>query len=98
MSKVKRTLLYSVLLSCLAVMPVTAFGAGQYDGYEMEKGEGMSPKKEKMEQKGEKETADRVHFGVYYGRPYYYRPYYYNYPYRPYYYRNYNRPYYNYYW
>ena len=100
MSKLKHTLLYSVLLSALAVMPVSAFTGDNGNGND--KGR-YNDNDRKTEQRLNEEqypraeqTASRFRFGVYYGRPYYYRPYYYNYPYRPYYYRYnyYNRPYY----
>lgn len=104
MSKLKRTLLYSLLLSALAVMPVSAFaGYGNGNG----NGNGDNDVDKKTERKLDESQlpkADqtsyryggRYGFGFYYGRPYYYQPYYYSYPYRPYYYRYYyyNRPYY----
>ncbi len=96
MSKIKRTLLYSLLMSSLAIMPVSVFAMG---GEHHGDSPVVTPKTEEKaddQQLPKVEKArGRFNFGVYYGRPYYYRPYYYYYPYRPHYNRYYyNRPYY----
>lgn len=93
MSKIKRTLLYSVLLSGLAIMPVAAFGAGnnENNGNMKNKTEQMGDSSYGIDfyKKGDAEKNDKE--TAYWHRSYRYRPYYHYYPYRPYYYNYYYR-------
>ncbi len=86
MSKIKRVLLHSLLLSCLAVLPVSAFAMGEANGEGMVKPPQAEQPQNTTAQPHVQKAFGRAHFGVYYGRPYYYQPYYRYYPYNSYHY------------
>ncbi|MCC5832822.1 MAG: hypothetical protein JJU12_07255 [Chlamydiales bacterium] len=90
MSKLKRTVVYSLLLSALA-MPASVFAAyHENKDKDYDKDKDKDKRQERLaikEDPNGEEIAQRVRFGVYWGRPYwggrgywgrpyYYRPYY----------------------
>ncbi len=103
MYNIKRVLLHSLLLSSLALMPISVLASESTTSNSInkepaKKSEMVTKKvvlnQNKSDQSGvtnptvKKADWDDIGFGISIGRPYYYQPYYY-YPYRPYYYHAY---------